>query len=268
LLLALPLLKVFLITGIVLLFGYPLKTALITGLLMGQLGEFAFLLAEMGMDLNIIGPDTYNLIIALTVITLIVTPLAIRVAPPIGDWIGDLKWLHRLARRRAQAHAIRTPMKDHVIICGFGPLGETLGRFLEEIAVPYIILELNPLTAKRIQKANKPVLIGDGANVALLELADIQHAKAIAITAPDHVNIVSIIQRAKKLNPDIMVITRSRYRDQAEGLYAEGANVVISEELESGIEMGRYLLDFFGMSKEETKKKIEKIRDFGSADFF
>ena len=265
----LPIIKVLITALVVLFFGYPIKTAIITGLLLGQLGEFSFLLAQLGMDLQIIQLPLYNLIIALTVITLFITPLMVRAAPVVGDWVGDVRWLRHLSTPQLhETHPAKKILNNHVIICGFGPLGETLGYFLEEIHVPYIVLELNPLTARRLSGKDRPVLIGDGANVELLEQAQIHRARAIAITAPDHMNIVSIIKRAKELNPNIEIITRSRYRNQTENLYAEGADVVISEELESGIEMSRYLLELFGMPREDVKARLDKIREFGSADFF
>ena len=90
----------------------------------------------------------------------------------------------------------------------------------------------------------------------------------LAITSPDFLNNAAIIRQAKRLNPAITIITRAKNRSDVEPLYEAGAQIVISEELEGGIEMGRYALKELGVPPEEAEAFVKKIRDFGSADFF
>ena len=90
----------------------------------------------------------------------------------------------------------------------------------------------------------------------------------LAITVPDYLNSAAIIHQARRLNPDIRIITRAKYRTEVGKLYNAGADVVISEELEGGIEMGRYALQEVGLSEEEVEHFISQLREFGSADFF
>lgn len=268
LLLIIPFIKSMLTTGILLLLKFPFKSSFATGMILSHLGEFSFLLAQVGLDLQLVNEETYHLIIALTVLTLMITPIMIRIAPAVSEWLTELPGFPTWLLHYEWETESHRPLQDHVIICGFGPLGETIGSLLNEIKVPFVVLELNPITAQRLQQQNCPVYIGDGANSNLLEICQIREAKAIAITAPDYTNSVAIIRRARSLNPEIKIITRARYRSQVEDLYAVGADVVISEELESGIEMGRYLLSYFGMTSQEVSENIDRIRAFGSADFF
>jgi CPA2 family monovalent cation:H+ antiporter-2 len=129
-------------------------------------------------------------------------------------------------------------------------------------------LELNPQTAKRLRDSKRPVLIGDGASAELLSRSGIEQAKLLAIAVPDYLNSLAIIRQARRLNSQITIITRSRYRDQVENFYEAGADVVICEELEGGVEMGRYVLLELGISEDSVSQFVSEVRALGSADFF
>lgn len=268
--LLIPLLKTVVTTFAVCLTGIPLRLALVTGLSLGQIGEFSFLLAYLGQKAGLIEPFFFQLIIAVAVILMMITPTMVCQAPRIADRISRLPLLRRIAResRDTLLKMKSSIMSNHVVICGFGPLGETFGKILKEHKIPYLVLELNPKTIERIRRDKENVFFGDGASEEILYHSGIDRARLLAITVPDYLNSAAIIQHARKINPNIRIITRSKYRNEVEKLYEAGADIVISEELEGGIEMGRSALREIGLSAQEVDTYIEKVRDFGSADFF
>ncbi|MDO8643438.1 MAG: cation:proton antiporter [bacterium] len=270
LILLIPLIKGSLITGILLLLKAPLRVALNVGLILGQIGEFSFLLATLGKQSNAISPALYHYIITAASVTMIITPLMIRWAPFLTEKISRLPLLKKLARtvdeENLKEHV--KEMEKHVIISGFGPLGSALGHLLDQYKIPHVILELNPETIQKVRETNKNIYFGDGTSEEILYKSGIEKAKMLAITVPDFLNNLSSIRQARRLNKKITIITRSKYRNEVPALYEAGADIVISQELEGGIEMGRYALKELGIIPEEVDAYVRKIREFGSADFF
>lgn len=265
-----PFLK-FLITSFsIVVTGIPLRLAFLVGISLGQIGEFSFLLAYMGQRTGAISPYLYQLIIAIAVVAMVITPGLIQKAPQISDWLAGLPGLRKFSLRR-QNHNMQEAskrMKGHVVICGFGPLGQTFGKLLAQHEIPYMVLELNPETIKRVRETDRQAFYGDGASEEILYESGLEKARLLAITVPDFLNAAAIIQQARRVNPNIQIITRAKYRNEVDKLYQAGADVVISEELEGGLEMGRYALKLLGVEKDTVDGFIHKVRDFGSADFF
>lgn len=261
--------KIIITAGAILLFRYPLGVAVIVGMILGPMGEFSFLLASVGYHDEVISRDLYQLLVASSGVSIVLAPLLMQLSGHVVRFPG-LFSKKKVARVEGPAgeYGVVEKMRDHAIICGFGPLGRTIGDLIEKAGTPYIVLELNPRTAKRLRDSNKIVYIGDGASPELLSHSGVERAKLIAIAVPDYVNSLAIIRQARRLNPQIAIVTRSRYRDHVEDFYDAGADVVVCEELEAGVEMGRYVLLELGISEEDSRRFVSEIRSFGSADFF
>lgn len=250
-------------------FGYPVSIATVVALMLAQVGEFSFMLLFFGWKAGAISTFFAQVIITSAAITMIFAPFLVALAPKFGEKLAQITW--RIKRFRGvwqEAPDEEETLRGHAIICGFGPLGMTVAKLLERLGARYVVLELNPANAERVRQSVRHVYIGDGASAALLNHSGIDKARLMAIAVPDHLNAMAIIKQARNMNPDIYIVTRSRYRNQVEDLYSAGADVVISEELEGGIEMGRYILERLGVKKDEVAKVFEEIRSFGSADFF
>jgi len=261
--------KTIIATGSVLIMGYPLGVAVTVGMLLGQMGEFSFLLTRVGYHEGIIGGDLYQLLIATAGVTIVFAPVMMELSAFIGPALGRLS--PRTLRRGTKLFEVppdAQEMKDHAIICGFGPLGKTIGHLLKKTETCYVVLELNPETAKRLKQAKCPVYIGDGASAELLSHSGIERAKLLAIAVPDYLNSLAIIRQARRLNSQITIITRSKYRDHVDDFYDAGADIVVCEELEAGIEMGKYVLLELGIKEEDAHQFVSEVRAFGSADFF
>lgn len=268
------LVKMVIAGGTIMLFGYPMNVAAIGALMLANVGEFSFMLAFFGHDSGTISDDLYHVIVDASAITMILAPFFVMLAPSIGEKLAFIPW--RLRREQPatvepevvsqQAQCER--YNNHAIICGFGPLGMTIGSVLDRHRIPFVIVELNPVTAQRMRAEGRCVFIGDGASASLLYHSGVQRARLLAIAVPDHLNALAILKQARQMNSDLLIVTRSRYRDQVQAFYDAGADIVVCEELEAGIEMGRYVLEALGVEREEVAKLTEELREFGSADFF
>lgn len=265
-----PTLKWAITTGSLLLLRAPLRISANVGILLGQIGEFSFLLATLGRTANVIDFTLYQYIVATAVATMFATPLMVKWSLPLSERIARMRGFKKLGSSTevSSLEEAVSAMKDHVIVCGFGPLGETLGRILDDYKIPHVILELNPETIERTKTAKRNIFFGDGASQDILYKSGIERAKMLAITIPDYFNNVATIRQARRLSEGISIIARAKYRKEVQDLYEAGADIVVSEELEGGIEMGRYALKELGIQQAEVDDYVRKVREFGSADFF
>lgn len=253
---------------IVFIFKYPIRVAVMSGLALAQVGEFSFLVVMIARGNGLITPFFYDFVIVATFITILMAPLIMAVSLPIADFFQKLVPT-RLKRGSDRGDIISSDhLKEHVIICGFGPLGSSVGHILEQAGREYLVLELNPSTVSKLRQKEKPVYLGDGASAEILYKSGIERASVLAITAPDYMNSMAIIKQARNLNKDIKIITRAKFRNQVKDLYSAGADIVISEELEAGLEMSRYILLNMKVDETAIDQYIQTVRAFGSADFF
>lgn len=269
-LIAIPICKAAITSIVVFFMRYPVSVSVMTGLSLSQIGEFSFLLTLIAIKAGLISNFVCDFMIAAAFLTIVVTPVIMNMAPSIANAAGRIGWLNKIRCAKRAADIDAAHLSNHVIICGFGPLGSSVGHILEQAEKEYIVLELNPSTVRRLRFRDdaKPVYLGDGASAEILYKSGIERASVLAVTAPDYMNSVAIIKQARVMNSKIKIITRAKFRNQVEDLYSAGADIVISEELEAGIEMGRYILLHMGFEEVLIEQYIQTIRAFGSADFF
>lgn len=262
--------KILIVGGSIIAFGYPVSVAAIGALMLAQTGEFSFMLVFFGWKEGALPLDFYQLIVDSAAITMVLAPFLVSVAPLIGEKLAFVTWSLKPLRGRMQERAPDECefLSNHAIICGFGPLGMTVGKVLDQHKIPFVVLELNPKTTERVKQGGRCAYVGDGASAALLNHSGIERARLLGVAVPDQLNAIAILKQARQMNPDIYIIARSRYRNQVQMLYDAGADVVVCEELEGGIEMGRYILEELGVAHDEVSRIIGEIRAFGSADLF
>jgi monovalent cation:H+ antiporter-2, CPA2 family len=250
LLVAIPCMKAAITAGGLVLLRLPLRLALCIGINLGQIGEFSFLLAHMGHALQVMSTEKYQLLVATAALSMMMTPMMMDWSPKLATWCCRLPWLRRIGRHRGEVVLkghVET-MRDHAIICGFGPIGERLGVILDQHQIPYCVLELNPGTVHRLHSEGRQVIYGDGASEELLFRSGLERARLLVITVPDFLNASEIIRRARSLSPTITIMTRAKYRRQMDVLREAGANVVVSEEDELGQTLARRALDYLDIT--------------------
>lgn len=265
-----PLAKSLITSLAVFFFRYPVSVSIMSGLALSQVGEFSFILALAGRHAGILSGPVYNFVIDAAFVTILITPVVMSLSTRAASFMERVfPFLKARCSRRAAEIDVKH-LSGHVIICGFGPLGSSIGHILEQAGRKYVVLELNPATVRKMRStgADRHVYLGDGASAEILYQSGIERAEVLAITAPDYMNSVAIIKQARMMSQNIKIITRAKFRSQVDDLYAAGADIVISEELEAGIEMGRYTLLNMGVDESTIEQYTQVIRAFGSADFF
>jgi CPA2 family monovalent cation:H+ antiporter-2 len=243
---------------------YPLRTAVLTGLALAQIGEFSFVIARAGMVSGLIGEETYQVFIAAAVITMLAAPFLLGVAPAAADRVAQLPLARWLAGRpQLDGEAVGTPLKDHVIIVGFGVNGRNVARTLAAANIPYVVLEMNPETVQVERQKGTPIVYGDAAHEAVLRHVQIEAARVAVVAISDAAATRRVVELARRLNPGVYLIARTRYSQEVGPLSALGANEAIPEEFETSIEIFARVLQRYLVPREDIERQIAAIREDG-----
>lgn len=242
--------------------GSPFRTALHAGLGLAQIGEFSFVLAITGREAGLITEDLYQIFLASSVITMMLTPFLLSSAPALSGWVASRRLMKRLADRKKTSGRAGHPARrqGHVIIIGFGLNGMNLARVLAEAEIPYVVLEMNPDTVQKMKKKGEPIFYGDGTSVEILHHLSITRARLLVIAISDPASTRRIVSIARHESPDLYIVVRTRYLVEVEDLRALGANEVIPEEFETSIEIFSRVLQQYNFPGTIILEMVEKIR--------
>ncbi len=255
---AVLLLKFSVVVLIVRLLGFGSRIAVLTGLALAQIGEFSFVLAGVGRANGFLAGDIFQAFIASSILTILATPFLIQASPGLADHgARTFRWKKRLVEDAAKPGC---DLADHVIIAGFGLNGHNLAHVLKEAGIPYVILELNPVTVRRATAEGELIIFGDVSSPIILEEARIRQAKSIVFAISDPEMTRRGIKAARALNPDVFVIVRTRYASEVDDLLKLGASDVIPEEFETSIEIFTRVLEKYHVPRNIVDAQIRIFR--------
>jgi monovalent cation:H+ antiporter-2, CPA2 family len=254
--------KFLIITPIVRLFGYPLKTALIAGLGLAQIGEFSFVLASSGQSLGLVSRNVYLLILGTTAVTLVLTPFVLRSVPQLLKWAENFGPLRRYFDTTSQPVEIAETLPDqnHIVICGYGRVGRNLVKMLQSRNCSVVVIDESESRIQECRVQGIPYIYGNAASLHVLEAAGVQRAKAMAVTLPDPMSTRLCLKRALELVPDLDIIVRANQDKDIELLYQLGAWEVVQPEFEASLELSAHLLAGMGLSAIAIGREVQQIR--------
>jgi CPA2 family monovalent cation:H+ antiporter-2 len=253
--------KFLIITPLVRLFRYPLKTALIAGLGLAQIGEFSFVLASEGQALGLVSRRIYLLILGTTAVTLMLTPFVLRLLPFLFDFAESIPWLKPyLVNDQALDLSADLPQKNHIVVCGYGRIGQNLVKLLQQYQLPVVVIDQSESRIQQLREAGIPYVYGNSVSLHVLETAGVNHAQGMAIALPDPASIRLCLKRALELCPELDTVVRATQDKNIEVLYQLGAKEVIQPEFEASLEMANHLLIAVGLLPDLVQQKIQEIR--------
>ncbi len=255
--------KFIIITPLVRLFRYPLKTALIAGLGLAQIGEFSFVLASEGQKLGLVSRRIYLLILGTTAVTLVLTPFVLRSVPILFDWIESVPWLKSFLSDEGKPLEFtkELSLKDHVVVCGYGRVGRNLVKLLLSRKLPVVVIDQSETRIQQLRDAGIPYVYGNCVSLHVLETAGVNTARGMAIALPDPMSTRLCLKRALELSPDLDVVVRATNDKSIEVLYQLGAREVVQPEFEASLEMVAYILTEVGLSPVLVQRQIQEIRN-------
>jgi CPA2 family monovalent cation:H+ antiporter-2 len=254
--------------AIVLLMRYPLRVALAVSIVLAQIGEFSFILATMGRQLDILPPNASNILVAAAILSITLNPLAYRflgaIEARLVRWApGVARWVERRAPGGAlapgPAHA--EPARHRAVVVGYGPVGQTVARLLRENDIEPTIVELNVATVQRLRAEGLPAIYGDVTRIETLKQAGIATANALVLSASGIQDGREIIRQARELNPAIRVLARTAYVRDIADLRSAGADAVFSGEGEVALAMTESVLTRLGATPEQIDRERRRVHE-------
>jgi CPA2 family monovalent cation:H+ antiporter-2 len=234
---------------LVLLFRYPLNTALTVSASLAQIGEFSFILAALGVSLGLLPVEAQSLIVAGAFISITLNPLVFGVIEPAQAWIRSRSTLARILERSADPLAelpttvASSYVTSHVVLVGYGRVGRRIAEALAGKSVPFVVAEENRELVEGLRKRGVHSVAGDAAEPAVLIQAHVARAAMLVIAVPDTLRARRMIEIARMLNPPIQIIVRTHNEEEAALLQKESDATVFLGEHELALSMTRLVLE-------------------------
>jgi CPA2 family monovalent cation:H+ antiporter-2 len=257
------LLKSFVVILVAQIIRYPLRLAIIVGLTLAQIGEFSFILMKMGEKSGVIPADIYQLVLASAIVTMALTPFLMQGSIPLAAFVGRV--LGKRAVKGTKEPKVR--IKDHVIIVGYGLNGENLAKVLKETGIAHLVLDISYERIKNARKNGHTAYYGEAGHPEILKMLGVENAKMLVLGISDSVATRKAVKAAKKINPQICIIVRTRYIGDVEELYKLGATQVIPEEFETSVEIFSRVLKEYRIPGNIIQNQIDFVRHEGYAMF-
>ena len=238
--------------ALVLLFRYPLNTALTVGASLAQIGEFSFILAGLGVSLGLLPLEGQSLVLAGALISIAANALLFAAIEPLQVWIRSRSALARRVERPDDPLA-QLPMSTdlrlltgQVVLVGYGRVGKRIGEALREQQIPFVVAEQNREIVDALRQGGIPAVSGDASIPDVLIQAHVARAAMLVIAIPDMMNVRKMVEIAKTLNPPIAVVLRTHNDDEAALFNDEGLGVVFVGEHELARGMTGHILAVLG----------------------
>ena len=255
-------LKTFIGGGTAFMLGHTLRGTIMVGLALSQVGEFSFILAQIGKNYSLISDFHFQLFLSVAIITMSFSPFLINIANPLSSWLLKYKlpkfWVDGLFPLKQ----IELPnYKNHLVIIGKDSRALNLSKMADYINFPHISVVFDPVIVRKLQEKGKNVIYGDAANEPILHKAHIENADIIIISVGNMITSLAILEKIRHINRHAYIIARNRQVEDIEELYKYGANEVIPEEFETSIELFKRVMTKRLLPKNEIETTLAQIRD-------
>lgn len=242
--------------GITRLFGYGNVVPIAVGLGLFQVGEFSFVLARVGVSRDVISPELYSLVLSVAILTMLLTPLASQLAEPIYE-------LRKRWRGFEVLDTVNLPdegLQDHVVIVGFGRVGEFIADVLQRLQLPFVVVELDQRRMEKAQVAGYPVIYGDATQEPVLEAAQVGHSRLALVTVPAVGITNAVVASIRRICPELHIVARAEGLEQMRLLQQQGVFEVVQPEMEAGLQITRQTLLHLDIPPPEIQEFIDGVR--------
>ena len=238
--------------ALVLLFRYPLNTALTVGASLAQIGEFSFILAGLGLSLGLLPPEGQSLVLAGALISITLNPLVFAAIEPVQRWVRSRSEVARAVERKDDPLAELPATVDvealsgHVVLVGYGRVGTRIAQAMSQRGIRYVVAEQNRESVERLRRCGIPAVSGDAGEAEVLIQAHVARASLMVIATSDTVKVRKMVEVARTLNPKIGILLRTHSDEEAELLRQENLGQVFMGEHELALAMTRETLARMG----------------------
>ncbi len=238
-------------TALVLVFRYPLNTAMTVSASLAQIGEFSFILAGLGLQLGLMPKDGMNLVLAGAMISIALNPVMFAAVGPVQRWVLARSAFARKLEQRDDPYAElpmtteRAFLEGQVVLVGYGRVGRRIAQALDERHIPIVVAEQNRETVEALRKQGRAAVSGDASDPMVLIQAHIANAAMLVVALPDSMKARQMAEIARQLNPGIEIVLRTHGEEESALLRKEQLGTVFYGEEELARGMSRHVLQRF-----------------------
>jgi len=261
--LALLVAKVLLVALLVRAAGFEPRTALRTALVLAMGGEFGFALLALGLAGGSIDGHTAQIALAAVLLSMMIGPFLVRYSLPLSAALLGRERSGALNVTGSAPHPEPTASnhwKQHVILCGYGRIGQSVANFLERERIAHVALDLDPTLVRDAHAAGEPVFYGDATDPAVLEAVGLARARLLIISYEDPAAALKVLQQVRALHPDLPVMVRTRDETHVEALRQAGATEVVPETLEAAMMMVAHALALLQVPTARVLRRLREAR--------
>jgi CPA2 family monovalent cation:H+ antiporter-2 len=260
LLLALLVTKAAIVTFVVRIFVPNNRKALRTGIVVSMGGEFGFALLTLLLKGRLADPAIVQPVLTAVALSMLVGPLLVRYNMRIADRLLGMETAETADEPFETTATRELAKREHVIICGFGRVGQNLARVLERRGIEYIALDLDPFRVRDARQAGDPVVYGDGSHEHVLTALGLEHASVLVVSFNGPDAALAVVRAARQLRPDVPILVRTEDDSRLDALQAAGATEVIPGTLETSLSLVAHVLLFLDVPADEVLATTEDIR--------
>jgi CPA2 family monovalent cation:H+ antiporter-2 len=252
--------KTLLVMGLARLGGTEPGVALRTGLTLAQGGEFGFLLLSLALGMQLIDSTSSQVVLAAALFSMALSPLLIRYNGSVAKRLFAVSYGASRRRQDDAVAAAARRLKDHVIICGYGRIGQNIARALEHEGFEFLALDLDPQVVREANDAGEPVSYGDSTHREILQAAGLDRAKALVVSYDDAASTFKILAHTRELRPDMPVLVRTRDDANLDRFQEAGATEIVPETLEASLMLISHLLLLLNVPVSRVVRRVRDVR--------
>jgi CPA2 family monovalent cation:H+ antiporter-2 len=237
-------------------FGYGNVIPLAVGLTMFQIGEFSFVLSQVGFSGGFLSSDQYAYVLSASILSMLLTPV-------LSGLTAPLYGLKRRLRKNELLETVNLPaegLHNHVVIAGGGQVGQYVAQILSQLQIPFVIIELGYRPMQECKRKGYSAIFGDAGQQTVLEAVNLSEARQLLVTVPHISTTESIVRFVHRSHPQLQIVVRAAGREQMQALYEDGVHMVILPELEAGLEIARQALLNLRLPVPEIQKFTDAAR--------
>ena len=242
--------------AIVAVFGHPLSVRLSVATALAQIGEFSFIVANLGNQLGVLPPEATDILIAAAIVSITLNPLLFRAMATLG------RRLSRPAPAVPPAPvrpAARMPPSHRAVVVGYGPVGRAVSRLLQENEITPTVIELNADTVRALRSNGVDAIYGDATEQATLASAGINRASNFIVSIAGLPGVGEAFRVARELNPSVQIMARAGYLREVSALRSAGADVVVVGETEVALGFTETILERLGATREQIDRERARV---------
>ena len=254
--------KALLITLLAQIVGKDRSTALRTGLVLAQGGEFGFALLTLALSNQLLQPEVASLVVAIIVFSIAATPFLIRYNASICQLLlPDKPYEAPQPHNPEELAEATSELNQHIIVCGFGRVGQTIARFMRKEQLPVLALDNDPIRVQEATGGGEHIFFGDSASRKVLEAAGVHRASLVVVTVHEYEASLAIVRSIRALSEHIPVVVRTQDDSHLEDLKAAGATEVVPEALEGSLMLVTHVMTQMHIPFRRIARMVQTARE-------